>query len=287
MKKDEIIVCKFGGTSLASVENIRRVVDIIKADPRRRIIVVSAPGKRNSADTKMTDTLFDMFFRKERGECFDDVYKHFAKRFHDIEEAFGIKTDLREILEEFYKQIQTGSADFITSSGEYFMAKVMAAILGFEFVDIDTTHVISLRVERQGRPAENKYAVDLDASHKNFKPFKNKNVVVPGFYGVTPEGSIYTFSRGGSDITGAIMANIADASTYENWTDVDGVFDKDPNIHKDAKPFAEITYAKVEELAKDGAHVLHPDCINYARMKNIPIHLKNTFNPGGAGTLIK
>jgi len=283
----ELTVCKFGGTSLASVENIKRVVDIIKADPRRRIIVVSAPGKRNSADTKMTDTLFDMFFRKERGECFDDVYKHFAKRFHDIEEAFGIKTDLREILQDFYKEIQTGSADFITSSGEYFMAKVMAAILGFEFVDIDTTHVISLRVQRQGRPAENKYAVDLDASRKNFQKFKNKNVVVPGFYGVTPEGSIYTFSRGGSDITGAIMANIADATLYENWTDVDGVFDKDPNIHKDAKHFPEITYAEVEELGKAGAHVLHPDCINYVRTKNIPIHLKNTFNPSGAGTLIK
>jgi len=283
----EVTVCKFGGTSLASVENIRRVVDIIKSDQRRKIIVVSAPGKRDSADTKMTDTLFDMFFRKERGECFDDAYNHFAKRFHDIEQAFNIKTDLREILHEFYTEIRSGSADFITSSGEYFMAKVMAAILGFEFVDLDKTHAVSLRVERKGRPAENKYAVDLNASRKNFQKFKNKNVVIPGFYGVTPEGSIYTFPRGGSDITGAIIANIADATLYENWTDVDGVFDKDPNKYPDAKHYPEISYAKIEELANAGANVLHADCINYVRMKNIPIHLKNTFNPSGAGTIIK
>jgi len=287
MNNKELTVCKFGGTSLASVENIKRVVEIIKSDPRRRAIVVSAPGKRNSADTKMTDTLFDMFFRKERGENFDDAYNDFAKRFYDIEEAFKIKTDLREILEEFYREIRTGSADFITSTGEYFMAKVMAAILGFEFVDIDKTHVICLRVQRQGRPAENKYAVDLDASRKNFKPFKNKNVVIPGFYGVTPEGSIYTFPRGGSDITGSIIANIADAALYENWTDVDGIFDKDPNKYTDAKHFPEISYAKVEELAKAGANVLHPDSIHYARIKNIPILLKNTFNPNGVGTIIK
>jgi len=285
--KQQLKVCKFGGTSLASVENIRRVIDIIKSDPSRRIIVVSAPGKRNSADTKMTDTLFDMFYRKERGESFDDAYNDFAKRFHDIEQAFNLKTDLREILEEFYSEIKSGSADFITSTGEYFMAKVMAAILGFEFVDIDKTHVISLKVQRKGRPAENKYAVDLDASRKNFAPFKGKNVVIPGFYGVTPEGSIYTFSRGGSDITGAIIANIADATIYENWTDVDGVFDKDPNKFADAKHFPEISYAKIEELAKGGANVLHPDSIHYARIKKIPIHLKNTFNPSGAGTIIK
>jgi len=285
--KNELIVCKFGGTSLASVENIKKVVEIIKADPRRRIIVVSAPGKRSPTDIKITDTLFDMFFRKERGENFDEAYNEFAKRFHDIEKAFEIKTDLREIMDEFYSEIKTGSADFITSTGEYFMAKVMAAILGFEFVDIDKTHVVSLRVKRQGRPSENKYAVDLDASRKNFKPFVGKTVVIPGFYGVTPEGSIYTFSRGGSDITGAIIANIADATLYENWTDVDGVFDKDPNKHKDAKPFQTISYAQIEELAKNGANVLHPDSIHYARIKKIPIHLKNTFNPSGEGTIIK
>jgi aspartate kinase len=287
MKTNELIVCKFGGTSLASVDNIKRVVEIIKSDPRRRIIVVSAPGKRDANDTKMTDTLFDIFYRKEKGEDFDKAFNEFAQRFYDIQDAFKAETNLREIMEEFRSEIKTGSADFITSTGEYFMAKVMAAILGFEFIDIDKTHAISFKVQKQPRPAENKFVVDLKKSRKKFKPFRKQNVVIPGFYGVTPYGSIYTFPRGGSDITGAIIANIADANIYENWTDVDGVFDRDPNKHKDAKHFPEISYAQIEELARNGANVLHPDAIEYARVKNIPIHLKNTFNPSGEGTVIK
>lgn len=282
----ELTVCKFGGTSLADVGNIKRVVEIIKADPKRRIIVVSAPGKRSKDDTKITDILFDIFHRKERGEDFREAYNEFAQRFFDIEAAFGVKTDLREIMDEFYSEIKKGSADFITSTGEYFMAKVMAAILGFEFIDIDKTHVISFKIERQWRPSENKYVVDLEASRKNFKPFKNKNVVVPGFYGVTPQGSIYTFPRGGSDITGAVMANIADAAIYENWTDVDGVFDSDPNKNQNAKQLPKISYTKLEELAAAGANVLHPDSVHYARLKNIPIRIMNTFNPSGKNTLI-
>jgi len=282
-----MIVAKFGGTSLATPDNVKRVVEIIKADPRRRIIVVSAPGKRSKGDTKVTDLLFEMFLKKERGKNFDDEYNDFAQRFLDIEAAFGIKTDLRETLDKFYAEIQTGSADFITSTGEYFMAKTLAAILGFEYVEVDQTGVLSFKVIRQPRPAENKFAVDLETSQKNFAPFRNKNIVVAGFYGVTPEGSIYTFPRGGSDITGAVIANIADAILYENWTDVDGVFDKDPNKFSDAKHFAVLTYSEVEMLGRNGANVLHPDAINFARIKNIPIKILNTFKPDHPGTLIK
>jgi len=283
---NQLTVAKFGGTSLANAENIRRVVDIIKSDPRRRIIVVSAPGKRSKDDTKITDMLFEMFHRKERGEDFTGAYNEFAKRFFDIEADFGLKTDLHEIMDEFYSEIKTGSADFITSTGEYFMARSLAAILGFEFVDIDKTHVVAFKVCKQSRPAENKYAVDLAACRRNFAPFRGKSVVIPGFYGVTPEGSIYTFPRGGSDITGAIMANIADAGVYENWTDVDGVFDKDPTKHSDAKQYPELSYDQIEELTRNGANVLHPDSVHYARIKNIPIRIMNTFNPTGNNTVI-
>jgi aspartate kinase len=280
-------VCKFGGTSLASVENIQRVVNIIKSDPARKIIVVSAPGKRSRDDVKITDILFDIFYRKERGENFDHQFNQFAQRFLDIHKAFNLEIDTQEILDEFYSEIKTGSADFITSTGEYFMAKLMAAILGYEFIDIDKTHLISLKVVRQGRPAENKYAVDLKASAKKFNSYRGKNIVVPGFYGVTCEGSIYTFPRGGSDITGSIMANIADADLYENWTDVNGVFDRDPNKHADAVHIPKISYDEIETLARNGANVLHPDAVHFARIKKIPIRILNTFDPDGKFTLIE
>ena len=276
MKK--LIVCKFGGTSLANVENIKKVCAIIKSDPRRRIIVVSAPGKRDINDTKITDTLFDIFYRKERGDAFDAPYEEFRKRFHEIEADFGLTTNLDEIMNEFYTEIPKGNVDYMTSTGEYFMAKVMAAILGFAFCDLDKSHAICF---------DNNGQIDLELSRKNFAPWKDKKVVVPGFYGTMPNGAIKILPRGGSDITGAIIANIADADIYENWTDVDGVYDRDPAKHVDAKIFETITYDEVEALARAGANVLHPDCIKYVRDKKIPINLRNTFNPMGQGTIIK
>jgi len=269
-----IKVCKFGGTSLANSENIRCVVDIIKSDPNRKYIVVSAPGKRNVGDTKITDLLFAIHAKKDSN--FDKPFNEFAKRFYEIEKEFGLKTDLKKVLREFHKEIKTHNVDFITSTGEYFMAKMMAAILGFEFVDLDKTRAILL--DENGK-------VDLEKSAKNFESYKNKHVVIPGFYGFMND-KVKTFSRGGSDITGAIIANIADADMYENWTDVDGVYDRDPNKYTDAKKYKEISYDKVEELARNGANVLHPDCIDFVRQKNIPIVLKNTFNPDGSGTKI-
>lgn len=274
----EVKVCKFGGTSLANSDNIRKVFNIIHADPKRRIIVVSAPGKRNPSDIKITDLLFEIYNLKEAGKSFKKQFDEFAKRFFDIEREFNIKTDLKEIMQEFHDELGGKNSDFITSTGEYFMAKIMAAILGFEFLDLDKTRVISLN---------NKGEVDIELSHKNFEPYKNKKVVIPGFYGHLPDGTVKTFPRGGSDITGAIIANIADADLYENWTDVDGVYDKDPNKFPEAKKFDYISYDQVEALAHAGANVLNPDCIEFVRVKNIPINLKNTFNPANAGTMIK
>jgi len=275
----ELIVCKFGGTSLASVENIKKVCDIIHADSRRRIIVVSAPGKRNPKDTKITDLLFEIHDLKETGKDFDKPFNEFADRFYEIEKAFGLKTDLKKILTEFYNELPGKNSDFITSTGEYFMAKLLAAILGFEFVDLDKVHAIVF--DKHGN-------VDLEKSKTNFAAYKDKQVVIPGFYGViADEGHIKTFPRGGSDITGAIIANIADASVYENWTDVDGVFDADPRLHRHAKYFPVISYDEVQHLARfEGANVLHHDCIDFVRAKDIPLHVKNTFNPQKKGTVI-
>lgn len=275
----ELTVCKFGGTSLANVENIKKVCDIVNADLRRRIIVVSAPGKRHEDDTKITDLLFRIHELKEMGENYDEPFNEFAQRFYEIEEAFGLKTDLREILTEFHTELADKNSDFITSTGEYFMAKIMAAVLGFEFVNLDKTHVIVF--DKHGN-------VDLARARVVFEEYKNKKVVIPGFYGVMgDEGYIKTFPRGGSDITGAIIANIADATLYENWTDVDGVYDMDPRLYHNAKHFSTLSYDDIEKLTRQGAKVLHHDCIDYVRVKGIPIHLKNTFNPEGKGTIIK
>jgi len=272
-----VTVCKFGGTSLANADNIKRVRDIIHSDPHRSIIVVSAPGKRNKSDVKITDLLFQIYDLKEKGENFDAEFLKFAKRFYDIEKNFKLQTNLKELLDEFYAEVPGQNLDYMASTGEFFMAKMMAEILGFEFVNIDKTSVIAF--DKGGK-------VDLAMSCKNFTPFKGKKIVVPGFYGIMPDGAIKTFPRGGSDITGAVIANIANATLYENWTDVDGVYDKDPNKYPDAKKFDRISYDQVEALARKGANVLHPDCIAYVREKSIPINLKNTFNPSNPGTLI-
>jgi len=275
----ELTVCKFGGTSLANVQNIKKVCAIIKSDPRRRIIVVSAPGKRNPKDTKITDLLFEIYHLKEEGLNFDKPFAEFSKRFIEIQNAFELDTDLEEVLAEFKRELIIQNVDFITSTGEYFMAKMMAAILGFEFIDLDKVHLIVF--DKNGE-------VDMPKSRKSFAAYKDKHVVIPGFYGIMADGGgVKTFSRGGSDITGAIVANITDATVYENWTDVDGVYDKDPHKHRDAIKYTMISYDDVQELAREGAQVLHPDCIDFVRMKKIPIRLKNTFNPDGDGTVIR
>jgi aspartate kinase len=274
----DLVVCKFGGTSLANVDNIKRVCEIVKSDPRRRIVIVSAPGKRSKEDIKITDILIDINNKKNAGEDYSASYAEFEKRFLEIELQFGLETDLREILDEFLSEIPDGNSDFIVSTGEYFMAKMMAEILGYTFLNLDK--IPAIRFDADGN-------VDLVESAKYFDAHRGQKLVIPGFYGITEAGAVKTFSRGGSDITGAIIANIADAVLYENWTDVDGVYDRDPNKYSDAKKFDVISFSQVEELARNGANVLHPDCIKFCSDKNIPINLKNTFNPSNPGTVIR
>jgi aspartate kinase len=277
-QKTETIVCKFGGTSLANTENIKKVCEIIASDPRRRIIVVSAPGKRTKTDTKITDRLIEIYNLQKSGQNFEKPFREFAERFYEIERAFGLETDLKTVMGEFHDELVGRDLDFITSTGEYFMAKILAAILGFRFVDLDKTQIIVF--DRNGR-------VDLQTAAERFAPFKNDRIVIPGFYGVTTTGTVKTFPRGGSDITGAIIANLADAAEYENWTDVDGIYDRDPNRFADAVRFETLTYDAVEKLARAGANVLHYDCVKFVRAKKIPIHLRNTFNPSATGTIVK
>jgi aspartate kinase len=273
----KVTVAKFGGTSLANAENIKKVCAIIRDDPARKIIVVSAPGRRTRDDIKLTDLLFQISELESKKESFDLPFLKFQNRFLAIEREFGLKTDLAATMQEFYNEIPGANIDFITSTGEYFMAKIMASILGFTFLDIDKSAVIVF--DKNG-------AVDLEKSKANFAPFIGKNLVVPGFYGVSCDGKIKTFTRGGSDITGAVIANLAGAALYENWTDVDGVFDRDPNKFPDAKKFDHLSYDEIESLARAGANVLHPDCISFVRSAQIPIRLCNTFNPSAPGTLI-
>ncbi|MCL2851381.1 MAG: hypothetical protein FWE01_03395 [Firmicutes bacterium] len=248
--ENEIIVSKFGGTSLATANNIRKVCDIVRLDERRQIIVVSAPGKRMKADVKITDSLITV-----------------ADRFSEIEEGLGIENVAR---------------DYLLSRGEYLMARMMADVLGYTFVDIEKDGVIAF--DEDGN-------FDIKMSGLNFDKYRGQRIVVPGFYGVMPGGNVRTFARGGSDITGAILANLSGAVLYENWTDVDGFYESDPN-KVDAngnlpKCFSTMSYEHAEEMARNGANVLHPDCIEFVRKKGIPITVRNTFNLDAEGTNIK
>jgi len=234
-----ITVAKFGGTSLATKESFERVKAIILSDPKRSIIVVSAPGKRFKDDEKTTDLLERVAFR--------------------------------------YLELGQNLKDEIMMLGEYFMAKAMAMAIGFEFLDIAKTGVISF--DEHGE-------VDLETSRANFVPFKGKRVVVPGFYGRMPCGAIKTFARGGGDITGGIIANIADASLYENWTDVGGFYSSDPNKSMDAMNIPHLSYEQAFALCNSGANVLHPSCIPFAKDKGIPIRVLNTFDTSQRGTVV-
>ncbi|MCL2570625.1 MAG: hypothetical protein FWE16_05505 [Firmicutes bacterium] len=277
------IVAKFGGTSLATAQNIKRVINIIKADRQRRIIVVSAPGKRFADDIKITDLLLKIYELRIQSKPYYDEYILFATRFLEIARMFKLDAKIAPSLAEFYNQIPFMMIDEITSRGEYFMAKLMAEILNFEFVDIEKTRVLQYK---SNTPDYNGFEIDMVASHKNLIKFLGSNIVVPGFYAVTPSGRIRTFSRGGSDITGAIMANMAHASVYENWTDVDGIYTADPNKVKAAKVIESLTYDEAEEIMNAGAQVLHHDVFKFVSNKKIPIYVRNTFNPLAQGTRI-
>ncbi|MGQ9779803.1 MAG: aspartate kinase [Bacillota bacterium] len=273
-----IKVAKFGGTSLADAGQFRKVRAIVTADPERRYIVPSAPGKRHPKDQKITDLLYLCHAHVQQDVPFDDVFSIISERFLQIVHELGLALDLRPYLDEIKKQIAQGaSADYTASRGEYLNGLILAELLGYEF--IDAAEVIFFRPdgtldrERTWRALGERLAAVPRA-------------VIPGFYGSLPNGAIKTFPRGGSDISGAIVARGVGADLYENWTDVSGFLMADPRIVPNPKPIELITYRELRELAYMGASVLHEEAIFPVREAGIPIRIKNTNAPEDPGTLI-
>lgn len=270
-------VVKFGGSSLASAEQFKKVGDIIRADGTRRYVVPSAPGKRFSDDTKVTDLLYACY-RAADDRKFQEVLTEIKKRYQEIIDGLGLTLSLEEdfkVLEENFKK-QIGE-EYAASRGEYLNGKIMAAYLGYEFVD----PAEMIRFDGNGQ-FDGEITELLVA-----KRLKNLDTaVVPGFYGAKENGEIKTFSRGGSDVTGSILAGALDVELYENWTDVSGFMVTDPRIIKNPKSIDTITYRELRELSYMGATVLHEDAIFPVRKAGIPINIKNTNAPDDDGTMI-
>jgi len=271
-------VVKFGGSSLASAEQFEKVGNIIKADSSRRFVVPSAPGKRFSADTKVTDMLYACYNLAEEGKDFKKQLADIKARYEEIIDGLKLTLSLDEefkIIEKDFKA-KAGS-NYAASRGEFLNGKIMAAYLGYTFVD----------------PADYIFFTEegeFDAEKTNDalgeKLMKLENAVVPGFYGSLPDGKVKTFSRGGSDITGSIVARAIHADIYENWTDVSGFLIADPRIIKNPESIETITYKELRELSYMGASVLHEDAIFPVRKEGIPINIRNTNAPEDKGTWI-
>ena len=272
-------VCKFGGTSMANAENFFKVKDIVLSNPERKFVVVSAPGKRDKADIKITDMLYKCFNDVvTTGSC-HDTFKLIRDRFVGIVKDLNLSMDIETILDETEKAIdaENETADFAASRGEYLSARIMAEYLGFEFVDAADL----IRFDSKG----NLNSVYTDDKIK-VKLADKEYVVIPGFYGKNSAGKIKTFSRGGSDITGSIIAKGVGAELYENWTDVSGFSVCDPRIIADAKVIDSLTYTELRELSYMGASVLHAEAIFPLVSTKMPINIRNTFRPQDKGTMI-
>ena len=271
-------VAKFGGTSLADAEQFLKVKAIIHDDEERRYIVPSAPGKRHPGDHKITDLLYLCHAHVQQAVPFDEVFALVARRYLDIVGELGLDLDLRPHLDEIRRKTTAGApADYTASRGEYLSGLILAALLGYAFVD--PAEMILFRADgvfddEQTQAAVSRRLAGLDRA------------VIPGFYGALPGGAIKTFPRGGSDITGAIIARGTAAELYENWTDVSGFLMADPRIIKDPKPIETVTYRELRELAYMGATVLHEEAIFPVREAGIPVRIKNTNAPDDPGTLI-
>ena len=276
MKKK--IVTKFGGSSLADSGQFRKVKEILEMDPARMYVVPSAPGRRFDGDDKITDLLYRCHRMQAAGEDWQETFDLIAARYMDIAEELELKVNLREELESIREKIAAGaSADYCASRGEYLNGMLLADFLGWRFMDAEK--VVFFNAE--GVFDSEKTNVVMMALLADGLPS-----VVPGFYGVKPDGSVHTFSRGGSDITGAIVARAVKADTYENWTDVSGFLMADPRIVRNPREISAITYAELRELSYMGASVLHEDAMFPVHKVGIPTIIRNTNNPEHPGTLI-
>ena len=271
-------VVKFGGSSLASAEQFKKVGNIIRAEESRRFVVPSAPGKRFSDDTKVTDMLYKCYAEAEAGKNFDKQLKAIEERYNEIIKGLGLKLSLKEQFETIRKNFEAkAGTDYAASRGEYLNGIIMANYLGYEFIDAASVICFDANGEFDGEKT-NKVMGDRLANVES--------AVIPGFYGAMPNGAVKTFSRGGSDVTGSIVARAIKADVYENWTDVSGFKIADPRIIKNPEGIDIITYSELRELSYMGATVLHEDAIFPVRKEGIPINIKNTNAPEDEGTWI-
>ncbi len=273
-----IKVAKFGGSSLADEYQFEKVKKILDSEDERKFVVVSACGKANEDEHKITDLLYLCAAHLHYGVSCESLFKQIEDKYTRIAKALNLELDLNkefiQIRSHFNKNIDT---DYLVSRGEYLTAKMLAEYINGEFVD--AKDFISFIHNDE---------VDMEKSRDRFLDYTltDKKIVVPGFYGQLPNGNIKVMSRGGSDITGAILANIVDADIYENWTDVSGIYVADPRIIKNSLPCKRLTYRELRGMSYMGANVLHDDAIFPVREKNIPINIRNTNRPEDEGTMI-
>lgn len=262
---------------MADAAQFKKVRAIVEADPARRVIVVSAAGKRYKDDHKLTDLLYLCHAHKKYGVSCDPIFEMIAGRYRDICAELGLGVDIESELSALRAEIEDGmSKDRLVSRGEYFSARLMADYLGYDFLDAE----LWLKFSFDG-------SIDKEQSYENLRQLVgSRRVVIPGFYGAMPDGSIKVLTRGGSDVTGALAAAALDADVYENWTDVSGILMADPRIVDDPDTIERITYNELRELSYMGAQVLHEGAVFPVREKNIPLNIRNTNDPGHPGTLI-
>lgn len=271
-------VVKFGGSSLANSDQFRKVGEIIRSEESRRYVVPSAPGKRFPEDIKVTDLLYSCYRKAEEGEDFSRNLDEIKERYYEIIRGL----DLNLSLEEEFRQIEEdfkarAGSDYAASRGEFLNSRIMAAYLGYEFIDAASV----IRFDKNGN-------FDGDKTDRLLEKrlAKCENAVIPGFYGAMEDGTVKTFSRGGSDITGSLVAKAVHADLYENWTDVSGFLVTDPRVVDEPAVIETITYRELRELSYMGATVLHEDAIFPVQKEGIPINIRNTNRPEDKGTLI-
>lgn len=272
-----IKVTKFGGSSLASAEQFKKVAEIVKSDKDRHFVIASAPGKRDSADSKVTDMLYSCCELAQKGSDYMPLLAEIKQRFADIIQGLNIDFNLDAEFVEIERSLQNPKSDYMASRGEHINSKILAKYLGFDFIETADYLLFDdngIYMPEKSNSKLGKALVSVDYA------------VVPGFYGAKANGEIKTFSRGGSDITGSIVARAVKADIYENWTDVSGVYAADPRIVKNPRTISHITYKELRELSYMGASVLHEDAVFPVRKAGIPINIRNTNKPEDKGTLI-
>lgn len=277
-----IKVCKFGGTSLADAAQIGKVLAIVRDDPQRRFVVPSAPGKRHRDDHKITDLLYLCHEHAREKLAFDEVFTLIAERYRQIARDLKLSLDIDALLEEVREGIattspQTGQPDYAASRGEYLNAHIIAEALDYTFVDAADL----IYFDKRGR-------LDEERTYRTIAERLGavERAVVPGFYGTAADGQVKTFSRGGSDVSGAIVGRGVSAAVYENWTDVSGLLMADPRVVERPRVIETITYRELRELSYMGATVLHDEAVFPVRQAGIPVNIRNTNEPAAPGTTI-